>query len=138
MRLGKLELVARNTPSTKGQLWKITKLNLSNSAAQLRSSGSWLKGFDGGNETNLLINTNINNLGALLNRLDMQNLVKSGNGSINGEFILGRHSPAALTPRASTENEYDRREAKFSRSNRARRQTIVFADTAVFNTLPDP
>ena len=86
MRLGKLELVARNTPSTKGQLWKITKLNLSNSAAQLRSSGSWLKGFDGGNETNLLINTNINNLGGLLNRLDMQNLVKSGNGSINGNL----------------------------------------------------
>ena len=86
MRLGKLELVARNTPSTKGQLWKITKLNLSNSAAQLRSSGSWLKGFDGGNETNLLINTNINNLGGLLNRLDMQNLVRSGNGSISGNL----------------------------------------------------
>lgn len=86
MRLGKLELVARNTPSAKGQLWKITKLNLSNSAAQLHSSGSWLKGFDGGNETNLLINTNINNLGGLLNRLDMKNLVRSGNGSIKGNL----------------------------------------------------
>lgn len=86
MHLGKLELVARNTPSAKGQLWKITKLNLSNSAAQLRSSGSWLKGFDGGNETNLLINTNINNLGGLLNRLDMKNLVRSGNGSIKGNL----------------------------------------------------
>lgn len=86
MRLGKLELVARNTPSAKGQLWKITKLNLSNSAAQLHSSGSWLKGFDGGNETNLLINTNINNLGGLLNRIDMKNLVRSGNGSIKGNL----------------------------------------------------
>ena len=103
MRLGKLELVARNTPSAKGQLWKITKLNLSNSAAQLHSSGSWLKGFDGGNETNLLINTNINNLGGLLNRIDMKNLVDPA--TVRSKAIcLGSAPRSALTPKASTEN----------------------------------
>lgn len=86
MRLGKVALNARNMPSSQGQLWKITKLNLSNPSAQLNSSGSWLKGFDGSNETSLLLDLRIQNLGSLLNRLDFQNLVRNGNGTVKGNL----------------------------------------------------
>lgn len=86
MHLGKLELVARNTNASKGQLWKITKLNLTNPAASLKSSGSWLKTFSGGNETSLLFTTNISNFGNLLNRLDVKNIVSHGNGTIKGNL----------------------------------------------------
>ncbi len=86
MRLGKVELSARNTVTGKGHLWEIFKLHITNPDNVLTSSGSWQKGYDGSNLTTFLVDDKINNLGGLLNRLDMKNLVKAGNGTVKGEL----------------------------------------------------
>lgn len=85
-RLGHVELVARNTVAANGHLWQIQKLNVSNPAATLKSSGSWLKRFDGFNETHLLLDNEIKSLGGMLTRLDMPNLISGGSGSIKGDL----------------------------------------------------
>mgnify|MGYP001150515497 FL=1 len=85
-RLGHVELVARNTVAANGHLWQIQKLNVTNPAATLKSSGSWLKRFDGFNETHLLLDNEIKSLGGMLTRLDMPNLISAGSGSIKGDL----------------------------------------------------
>ncbi|MCD7989616.1 MAG: TIGR02099 family protein, partial [Klebsiella quasipneumoniae] len=86
MRLGKVELHARNTISSKGHLWEIMKLAITNPDANLRASGSWQKGYAGENLTTFLIDQNISNLGGLLKRLDMGNVIRAGKGTIKGEL----------------------------------------------------
>ena len=139
MRLGKLELVARNTPSTKGQLWKITKLNLSNRRCAAALIRQLAESSTAATKRNLLINTNINNLGTLLNRLDMQNL--SSPATVRSTVIYpGSALPSALTPRAfDGELNIDLKRGEILKDPTGPGcQTIVSADTAVFNTLPDP
>lgn len=84
--IGKIELKARNTVSGQGHLWQIQKLHISNKDATLNSSGSWLKGFNGKNVTTLLLDTRINNLGGLLDRLGMVKVIRRGNGTVKGEL----------------------------------------------------
>ncbi|MCD8339364.1 MAG: TIGR02099 family protein [Burkholderiales bacterium] len=86
LRPGRVEFSARNTVSGKGHLWEILKLHVTNPDNSLVSSGSWQKGYDGSNLTTLLVDDKISNLGGLLNRFDMKNLVKAGKGTIKGEL----------------------------------------------------
>ncbi len=86
MRLGKVELRARNTIAAKGHLWQIQRLVVSNPDAKLTASGSWQKGFDGSNRTQLIFDDNISNLGGLLDRLAIHKLIRNGNGHLKGQL----------------------------------------------------
>ena len=86
VKLGRIELNAINTPSMQGHLWQIKKLNIQNSDQVFTSSGSWLKGFDGNNRTTLLLDNRIKNLGGVLSRIGMSNLIRNGRGIVKGEL----------------------------------------------------
>ncbi len=88
---GALELVARNAtaPQSRGaaargtvrpRVWQLERLRLSMPAAELQASGQWER------NTSLAYRLDIKDAGAFLNRLQLKDVVKGGNGSLTGEL----------------------------------------------------
>ncbi len=84
-KLGNIEMVARPMPSNKGHFWKIQKLLVKNPDFTLNGSGSWLKGYKGENQTTLIVDNAVTNLGNMIQRFGMGKVVKGGKGHIKGD-----------------------------------------------------
>lgn len=107
-KLGRLEVQAVNrdaAPATEGAAapareWQLSRLALSMPQARLHASGRWLVGRagvrDGGaaNDTALDLRLDIEDAGALLERLGMHGVLRGGHGQIAGRLAWAG-SPAA-------------------------------------------
>ena len=83
-KLGSVELLAVNLPTTIGREWRINKLSLKNEDAELKATGKWLS--DSGNGiSNLNYALDVVNAGKLLDRLGFANIVKGGKGKLEGD-----------------------------------------------------
>jgi uncharacterized protein YhdP len=88
---GTLELVARNATgpqsraaagqgAVRPRVWQLERLRLSMPAAELQASGQWER------NTSLAYRLDIKDAGGFLNRLQLKDVVKGGNGSLTGEL----------------------------------------------------
>ncbi len=84
-KLGNIEMQARPMPSNKGLFWKIQKFLVKNPDFTLNGSGSWLKGYKGENQTTLIVDNAVTNLGNTIQRFGMGKVVKGGKGHIKGD-----------------------------------------------------
>lgn len=83
-KLGNIELLAVNLPTTIGREWRINKLSLKNEDAELKATGKWLSDSSNG-ISNLNYVLDVVNAGKLLDRLGFANLVREGRGKLEGE-----------------------------------------------------
>ncbi|MDB5821721.1 MAG: hypothetical protein JWR21_425 [Herminiimonas sp.] len=84
-KLGRLELQANNAAATvgTGREWRINKLLLANTDGTLTATGKWVRGAD--NLTSLAYSMEIANAGTLLERLGFANVLRGGQGRMEGE-----------------------------------------------------
>lgn len=82
--LGRLELVASNEPVPTGREWRINRLSMVNSDADLKATGKWLI-RDGKSSTKLNFNLDIADAGRLLDRLGFPDTIKRGKGKLSGD-----------------------------------------------------
>jgi len=93
-KLGHLELVANNAAAAAAREWRISKLSLVNSDAELKATGKWST-REGENLSDLTYVLDIGNAGKLLDRLGFQNLLHAGKGTMEGD-ISWKGLPFAL------------------------------------------
>jgi uncharacterized protein (TIGR02099 family) len=100
-KLGHLELVADNVRTGSGaREWRFSRLQLTNPDAELRASGKWLpreagnsgnagnggNGGNAGNNTQLSYSLVINDAGKMLERFGFANVLKGGQGKVEGDL----------------------------------------------------
>ena len=85
-KMGRLELAASNGRATGQREWRINKLLLSNTDAELKATGSWSRTDNGNNLTNLAYRLEIANAGKLLERFGFANVLKGGRGLLEGDI----------------------------------------------------
>lgn len=83
-KLGRIELLASNAAIPNGREWRINKLSLKNSDAELRASGKWMTGTGDG-VTSLTYALDIADAGKLLGRMGFANVLKGGHGKLDGD-----------------------------------------------------
>ncbi len=89
--LGNVEIIADNQYKNKHRYWDIKKILLENPQATFNASGEW-NFYNGDNntadtsQTKLKINLNLHNVGNLLNRLGLVQVIKNGNGLMDAEL----------------------------------------------------
>ena len=89
-KLGRLELLATNLPTTSGREWHINKLSLKNDDGALKATGSWTSGFGEG-KTHLNCVLDVLDAGKMLDRLGFVKEVRAGRGKLAGD--LSWHGP---------------------------------------------
>ena len=82
-KLGRLELVASNSPASAGREWKIDKLVISNPDATLKASGNWVA-RKGANTTKMSYAIEMANAGKLLARCGYNDVLQDGKGKMEG------------------------------------------------------
>ncbi len=83
-KLGRLEIVASNTPASAVREWNISKLSLSNPDAELNATGKWSTKLGVGT-TSLSYTLEMENAGKLLERFGFASILKNGKGKMEGE-----------------------------------------------------
>ncbi len=84
-KFGQLELVAHNARGDAGNEWRISKLAITNADAALKATGKWTN-KNGENLSNLVYTLHIADAGELLNRFGFANVLRGGNGKMEGEI----------------------------------------------------
>jgi uncharacterized protein YhdP len=85
-KLGSLVLQAQNQTPDKSREWRISKLVLSNDDGTFSAQGNWQKPSASARSQTLLdFKLSLKNAGNLLNRLGTPDVVRNGNGSIEGQ-----------------------------------------------------
>ena len=81
---------ASGSPARGGvPVWKIERLRLANPAAELEAQGAWNR------STSISYRLNVLDAGALLNRLQLKNVVRGGTGALSGQLTWDG-SPAGV------------------------------------------
>ena len=83
-RLGRIELVASNTPAVVGREWRIDRLQISNPDATLKASGDWTTTRAGQHATTLNYTLDVADAGKLLARFGYANVLRRGKGKMEG------------------------------------------------------
>lgn len=94
-RLGRLEILALNSASEQGPIWRLQKLSIVNPDAQFSAKGQWAPEAAGTRRTSLDFLIDIRNAGGMLERLGIKEAIKAGNGKLEGE-VSWRGSPLAV------------------------------------------
>jgi uncharacterized protein (TIGR02099 family) len=84
-KFGHLELAANNVRGTAGQEWSISKLLIANPDGELKASGKW-SSKDGDSVSGLTYMMNIANAGKLLERFGFANVIRGGEGKMEGDI----------------------------------------------------
>ena len=85
-QLGQLRLQATNTGRGASNVWHLNQFEVSTDEAKLTASGSWDAGKKERSQTQLEATLDVNDLGILLQRFDMQHAVNDGAGQINAQL----------------------------------------------------
>lgn len=102
--LGRLELVARNTVDNGVPVWQLSKLNITNPAANLAITGNWrtAKRHEAAaadaktpRRTALAFKLDIKNAGKLLDRVGLPKTLREGSGTLSGQLDW-RGGPAQI------------------------------------------
>ena len=95
-KLGRAEVEAVNRGSGGTREWRLNRLRLSTPDATFDAQGSWasVRGA-AGRRTSMSFKLDIEDAGALLNRLGMQGVLRRGRGSLEGD-VAWRGSPFSL------------------------------------------
>ncbi len=83
--LGRLELLANNTPGTAGREWRINRLLLANPDGTLKSTGKWVT-REGASTTSLNFVLDIEDAGKLLDRFGFPETLRRGKGRMSGDI----------------------------------------------------
>ena len=84
-QLGRLELLANNTPGSAGREWRINRLLLANPDGTLKSTGKWVT-RDGSSNTSLNFVLDIEDSGKLLDRFGFPDTLRRGKGRMSGDI----------------------------------------------------
>jgi uncharacterized protein YhdP len=84
-KFGRLELVANNARGPTGREWRINKLSMVNSDAELKATGKWTRS-ENDSVSSLNYTLNITDAGKLLDRLGFANVLRGGKGKMEGEL----------------------------------------------------
>lgn len=95
-RLGRLELIAQNTGSGSSAEWQLQRLEISNPDARMHATGRWYREPDAERRTMALdLTLEFNNAGHLLGRFGMPDVLRGGEGTLDGK-ISWRGSPLSI------------------------------------------
>lgn len=94
-RLGKLDVLAVNSDAGAAPVWRLTRLSIDNPDARLSANGTWLRGAQGGQRTQISFELAFKDAGGLLTRLGYADLVRKGGGKAYGE-LSWRGDPLAF------------------------------------------
>jgi uncharacterized protein (TIGR02099 family) len=83
-KFGHLELTANNVRGAAGREWRINKLSISNSDAELIGTGRWVVG-ENDSVSSLNYTLNIVDAGKLLDRFGFANVLRGGKGKLEGD-----------------------------------------------------
>ncbi|HWW03748.1 YhdP family protein [Collimonas sp.] len=83
-KLGRLELSASNVRANVGNEWRIQKLSIKNSDAELKAEGKWTT-VNGDNTTSLTYAMDIADAGKLLDRFGFAHVLRAAKGRMDGE-----------------------------------------------------
>ncbi|MDL2283652.1 TIGR02099 family protein [Oxalobacter sp. OttesenSCG-928-P03] len=86
IKLGKTELVANNVATPAGREWHINRLSISNPDARLNSTGSWVVGSSGAQQTRMNYDLDIRDAGRLLDRFGYKDILSGGKGKMHGDI----------------------------------------------------
>ena len=95
-KLGRLELVAQNVGAGAAAAWQLQRLEIANPEGRMSASGQWLR--DSGVERRRMsmnLALHFSDAGRLLGRLGIADVVRGGEGKLEGE-INWRGSPLAI------------------------------------------
>ena len=84
-KLGRVELLASEARNAGLREWRINKLLLTNSDAELKATGNWSRPAGGDSVTNLGYRLSIANAGKLLERFGFANVLRGGKGNMEGD-----------------------------------------------------
>jgi uncharacterized protein (TIGR02099 family) len=84
-KFGHLELRANNVSGKTSREWRISKLSIANSDATFNATGKWTT-RDGDSTTNLTYALDIVNAGKLLDRFGFVNVLRGGQGRLDGDI----------------------------------------------------
>ncbi len=84
-QLGRLELMASNTPMPVGREWHIDKLSLVNPDGSLQGTGKWVT-RGGKSSTSMNVVLDIANAGKLLDRFGFPETIRGGKGKLSGDI----------------------------------------------------
>ncbi|NEX62003.1 YhdP family protein [Noviherbaspirillum galbum] len=84
-KFGHVELLANNVRGPAGREWRINKLAMVNADAELNGTGKWIS-RDSDSVSSLNYTLNIIDAGRLLDRLGFPNVLRGGNGKMEGEI----------------------------------------------------
>lgn len=84
-KFGHLELRANNVRGDTGREWRISKLSIANPDATFNAAGKWIT-KDGNSTTNLTYALDIANAGKLLDRFGFVNVLRGGQGRMDGDI----------------------------------------------------
>ena len=84
-KLGRLELAANNILASAVREWRINKLSITNSDAELKATGKWTS-KEGDSVSGLTYSLDIANAGTLLERFGFANVLRGGKGKMSGDI----------------------------------------------------
>ncbi len=84
-KFGHLEMMAQNGRGFSAREWRINKLSITNTDAELKASGKWTN-KDGESLSNLTYTLHIADAGKLLDRFGFSNVLRGGKGKMEGDI----------------------------------------------------
>jgi uncharacterized protein YhdP len=95
-KLGRLEVVAQNSPGSRADSWNVQKLVVSNPDGKLSGSGAWQReGGAGARRMAMKVNLSCSNAGGMLGRFGFPGTFKNGTGKLEGD-LSWRGSPFSI------------------------------------------
>jgi uncharacterized protein YhdP len=83
-KLGRLDLVARNTGTAAASAWRLRQLDITNGDLKFTAAGDWLPATSGARQTKLNFKLDAADVGGALTRLGFGNTMTRGRGIVEG------------------------------------------------------